>query len=68
MGQLPGRCLTQSVSDTKVNLQGNHRVTEVTNKFVQWQGGRISIVGILHMGCIAPRWLPQGTNLASSGA
>ena len=57
--QLPGRCLMQSVSDT--------------NQFLQWQGslywGQISIVAVLHKGCIAHIahiWLSQGTNLASS--
>ena len=38
MGQPPGRYLTQSVSDTKVSLYGNHSVIKVTSKFVQWQG------------------------------
>jgi len=38
LGQLPGRCLMQSVSDTKINLLGKHIVIKVTNKFLQWQG------------------------------
>ena len=59
LDRLPGRCLMQSVSDS--------------NQFLQWQGslywGWISIVAVLHKGCIAHiahTWLSQVTNLASS--
>jgi len=56
------------VSGTKVKLQGKHSVIKVTNSFYSGKDlcRQISIVAVLHMGCIARRWLPQGTNLVSS--
>ena len=38
LGQLPGRCLMQSVSDTKVNVGWPQCGFIVTNQFLQWQG------------------------------
>jgi len=57
----------QTVSDTQVKLQGNHSVIKMTNSFYSDKDlCTNSIVAVLHMGCIAHRWLPQGTNLAST--
>ena len=61
-------------SGDKCNCQNNkcffcsvHSVIKVTNKFLQWQGYLVRAnFNCCCMGCIAHRWLPQGTNLASS--